>query len=77
MREITRGIDIYYLFFLQAEYFRETVLRIEGDNVSAIDVAHHLETLRGNVLLRKEEKYLHPDTEAEMKRLTEEGNYVP
>lgn len=61
--------------FPQAEYFRDTVLKIEGDNVSAIDVTHHLEILRGNILLRKEEKYLHPDTEAELGKLTKDGNY--
>lgn len=40
----------------QAEYFQGTVLKIEGDNVSAIDVFHHFDTLRANILLRKAKK---------------------
>lgn len=64
-----------FFVFPQAEYFRDTVLKIEGDNVSAIDVFHQLEILRGNILLRKEENYLHPDTEAEIDKLTKDGNY--
>lgn len=32
-------------------------------------MAHHLDVLRGNILLRKEENYLHPDTENEMNEL--------
>lgn len=37
----------------------------EGDNISAIDVAFHLEELRANIMLRKEENYLGPEIVAE------------
>lgn len=60
----------FSFFFLQCDYFHSTVLKIEGDNVSAVDVVHQLDVLRGNFLLRKTEKYLHPDTEAELMELT-------
>lgn len=45
-------------------------MKIEGDDVSAVDVAHQLDVLRGNLLLRKAEKYLGPNTEAELIELT-------
>lgn len=45
-------------------------MKIEGDDVSAVDVAHQLDVLRGNLLLRKAEKYLDPNTEAELIELT-------
>lgn len=72
MRIQKRKSFLYFSVFLQADYFQETVLRIEGDNVSAVDVAHHLDALRGNLLLRKVEKYLHPTTEAEMETMNGE-----
>lgn len=50
-------------------------MKIEGDNVSAIDVSHHLDRLRGNIVLRKEEKFLHPDTEDEIAKLVESNDY--
>lgn len=44
-------------------------MKIEGDNISAFEVAHHLNVLKGNVMLRNEEQYLDPKTEKEMNRL--------
>lgn len=64
-----------YFIFQQAEYFRNAVLSIEGNTVSAIDVAHHLDTLRANILLRKVEKYLDPETEAEVENVTTKNNF--
>lgn len=40
-------------------------MKIEGDNVSAFEVAHHLDVLKANIEMRKEEKYLDPKTEKE------------
>lgn len=44
-------------------------MKIEGENVSAIDVAHYLEELKGNISVRKIEKYIDPATETEMNLL--------
>lgn len=63
------------MFFPQTEYFRDAVLHIEGDNVSAIDVSHHLDRLRSHIFLRQKEKYLHPDTEDEIAKLVESEDY--
>lgn len=48
-------------------------MKIEGDDISAIDVAHQLDILKGNIMLRRDENYLHPDTEKERNILIEEG----
>lgn len=66
----------FTLIVLQyAEYFRRTILKIEGDNVAAIDVAHEMNILLGNIMLRKDLKHLHPKTEAEMVLLSETDGY--
>lgn len=49
--------------------FKETVLQIEGENVSAIDVAQHLDELHGNLMLQKEDQYLAPLVKSERKKL--------
>lgn len=49
--------------------FKETVLQIEGENVSAIDVAQHLDELRGNLMLQKEDRYLAPLVKSERNKL--------
>lgn len=54
------------LFFIQAEMFKETVLKVEGDNVSASECSFYLENLKGNIMLRKDEKYVDVATEKEM-----------
>lgn len=38
-------------------------------------MSHHLDRLRSNIHLRKEEKYLHPDTEDEIAKLVESEEY--
>lgn len=48
-------------------------MKIEGDNIPAVDVAQNLEVLKGNILVRKEEKYLDPATEDERNRLIDDG----
>ncbi|XP_058828030.1 uncharacterized protein LOC131687947 [Topomyia yanbarensis] len=65
----------FWLYFVkeQADYFKETVLKIESDNISAIDVAFHLDELRGNIMLRKDEHYLSPDVEAEKTQVIKNG----
>lgn len=64
-----------FSFVVQADYFQETVRQIEGDKITAIDVAHHVEVLRANILLRKEEMYLDPQTESEKNKLTNTEYY--
>lgn len=64
-----------HFFIKKAEYFRETVLKIEADNISAFEVSHHLDVLKGNIMLRKDEKYLDPTTEAEKDILIESDAY--
>lgn len=39
----------------------------------AIDVAHHLDVLKANITIRKEECYLNPATENERDLVVEEG----
>lgn len=58
--------------FLKATHFAEAVLKIEGDEISAVEVAHHLEVLKGNISVRKRENYMDPATEEELSLLTEE-----
>lgn len=48
-------------------------MKIEGDNIPAVDVAQNLEVLKGNILVRKEEKYLDGATEDERNRLIDDG----
>lgn len=50
-------------------------MKIEGDDISAIEVSLHLEELRGNIMLRKEEQYLGPEIEAEKDKLTVDGEF--
>lgn len=52
--------------------FRETVLQIEGENVSAVDVVYHLDELRGNLMLQKEDRYLAPPVKAERKKMMDD-----
>lgn len=47
------------------------MLNIEGDNISAIDVAFHLEELRASIYLQKDEGYLTPSVEIEKEKLIE------
>lgn len=49
--------------------------QIEGDNVSAIDVAHYLEVLKGNIMMRQSEFYLDPQTKSEKEKLIATHNY--
>lgn len=51
------------------------MLNIEGDSISAVDVAFHLEELRGNIVLRKDENYFGPELEAEKQILIESNKY--
>lgn len=55
--------------------FRDTVLKIEGDEISAFEVSHHLEILKGHISLRKEEKFLDSKTEEEMNVHEETGAF--
>lgn len=50
-------------------------MQIEGNDISAIDVAHYLEVLKANINLRQQENYLDPDTETEINLLSESGAY--
>lgn len=59
-------------YFFQAHLFKETVLLVEGENVSAIDVAQHIDELRGNLMLQKEDRYLAPEVKAERRKLMDD-----
>lgn len=61
--------------FEQAESFRETVLKIESDAISAFEVAHHLDVLKATISLRKAEKYIDPKTEEEINILKESVDF--
>lgn len=66
---------MHFFCSVQAEYFHNTILKIEGDNVSVVDIAHHLEVLKGNIMCREQEEYLDPNTEDEKNVLIESGDY--
>jgi hypothetical protein len=74
---MTVQIDIFRnyncLFFIQAELFQQTVLKLEGDDVSATECSTHLEQLKGNLMLRKNEKFVDAATEKEMERIVKSG----
>lgn len=57
------------MFVIQAELFKATVLKVEGDNVSAPECANHLEFLKGDIMLRKTERYVDIATENELKKI--------
>lgn len=63
------------LYFFQADNFLKTILKIEGDAISAIEIAHHVDALRGNLMLRKTKNYLEPATETEKLRLIHSKEY--
>lgn len=48
------------------------MLSIEGDNISAIDVAFHLEELKASIYLQRDEHYLTPTAEIEKNKLIED-----
>lgn len=60
-------------FLFQTLAFNKTVLKIEADDISALDVSIHLDELQANLLLRKEEEYLAPAAFAEKKSLDDDG----
>lgn len=64
------------IVYIQAELFQETVLKVEGDNASAVECSHHLEMLKGNIMMRKVEKYCDPATEKEMEALIKSSEIV-
>lgn len=43
--------------------------------MSAIDVVHHVNVLKANMMLRKEEMYLDPQTEREKSKVIDTGEY--
>lgn len=59
--------------FFQADYFNRTVLEIEGDDISFVEVAHCLQELRGHLMLQKTEKYLDPIADMEKDKLISSG----
>lgn len=66
----------YLSILFKADYFNKTVLKIEGDSISAIDVAFHMEELRATIMLRQEEQYFGPELQEEKKFLVTESLYV-
>lgn len=65
IEHINNALFIYLFDTKQAKLFNDTVLKIEGENISAYEVAHEMELLRANIELRKSEKYIDPNTERE------------
>lgn len=66
--------EIFSIFHLsQANLVKETILKIEGDDISACEVAYHLDLLKAIITLRKEEKYLDPETDEEKSILVAVG----
>lgn len=63
IEHINNALFIYLFDTKQAKLFNDTVLKIEGENISAYEVAHEMELLRANIELRKSEKYIDPNTE--------------
>lgn len=61
------------LLFIQAAMFKETILKIEGDNVSAAECSNYLECLKGDIMLRKDEKFVDVATENEMMAIIKSG----
>lgn len=53
--------------------FQQTVLKLEGDAVSAAECATHVEQLKGNLMLRKSEKFVNVATEKEIERIVKSG----
>lgn len=69
------NVQLTQSILFQADYFNEAVLNIEGDSISAVEVAFLLEELRGNIVLRKEEEYFSPALEIEKQNLIENDVY--
>lgn len=42
-------------------------MKIEGDAISAFEVSHHLDVLKGKILMRKTEKFIDMSSEEELK----------
>lgn len=57
----------------QAELFAKYVLKVEGDDVTAIEVAHCLNELDGTLKMRQEDDFLSPTAITEMKKLIDDG----
>lgn len=79
-RQIVRNLfwfalEIHFLSFVKADYFKEAVLKVESENVSAVEVAYYLDELRANMMIRKTEKYLGPDIVEEKNKLITSGDY--
>lgn len=53
------------VLFHQAELFAKYVLKIEGDDATAIEVANCLNELEETLKMREEDDFLSPSTSAE------------
>lgn len=51
------------------------MLKIEGENVSAVEVAFHMEELRATIALQQTEDYLSPNLKAEIDLLIDSGDF--
>lgn len=58
--------NVFRFFPLRAELFAQCVLKIEGDEVSAIEIVQHLGDLNEPLKLRKSDEFLSAPTKAEM-----------
>lgn len=56
-------------YYFQAELFAQYVLKIEGDDVSAVEVAYALNDLEETIKLRKEDRFLSPSAAREREKI--------
>lgn len=62
--------------FVQAELFAESVLKIEGDEVAAIEIVQYLDELVTTLKMRRTDNYLSFQAETEKQKLVDEGHSV-
>lgn len=67
---------IYFVFLIQAKIFHDIILRIESDNISAVEVGIILDDLKSLLQTRKNNEFLMPSTEAEKNQLVEDGKDI-
>lgn len=65
---------ILFTIFNQAELFAETVLKVEGDDISIIEGLYHIDELRNELNSRKIDAFLSPETSAEKALLIDGGH---
>lgn len=70
--EILKLFNVLFIF-TKAALFANTVLKIEGDDITAIEVAHEMNELEEPLKQRKADRFLTPPAAAEWQMLIECG----